>query len=125
MSARIKGLDHWTILTRDQDRCVDFYEGALGLAVGPRPDFDFPGVWLYSGDKAIVHVVSGREVPEQSTGAFDHIAFAMEGPYAEMEKRLEACGISFVSRRIERFNIHQIACEDPDGCGVELNFQNV
>ena len=26
-----------------------FYEGALGVTVGPRPDFPFPGLWLYNG----------------------------------------------------------------------------
>ena len=26
---------------------------------------------------------------------------------------------------IERTGIYQIACKDPDGCGVELNFQGV
>lgn len=32
----------------------------------------------------------------------------------------ETCG-----EGIERTGVYQIQCKDPDGCGVELNFQNV
>jgi hypothetical protein len=42
-----------------------------------------------------------------------------------MEDKLKSNGISFKSRLIERTGVYQIACRDPDGCGVELNFQGV
>ena len=35
MSASIKGLDHWAIVTGDEAKCTAFYEGILGLKVGP------------------------------------------------------------------------------------------
>jgi catechol 2,3-dioxygenase-like lactoylglutathione lyase family enzyme len=125
MPTNIKGLDHWAILTNDEERCVRFYRDVLGLKVGPRPQLTFKGVWFYSGDRPIVHVISDRAFQPGQTGAFDHIAFAMEGSHADMEKKLTANGISFKSRLIERTGIYQIACHDPDGCGVELNFQEV
>jgi catechol 2,3-dioxygenase-like lactoylglutathione lyase family enzyme len=123
--ATIKGLDHWAILTGDEKKCVAFYEGILGLKIGPRPKLTFQGVWFYSGDTPIVHVISDREFQPGKTGAFDHIAFAMEGSYADMEAKLRQNDIPFKSRLIERTGVYQIACADPDGCGVELNFQSV
>ena len=125
MPASIKDLDHWAITTSDERRCIAFYEGILGLKVGPRPKLTFQGVWFYSSDKPIVHVISGRAVDPGQTGAFDHIAFAMEGSHTDMEKRLRDSGIEFQSRLIERTGVYQIACKDPDGCGIELNFQGV
>jgi catechol 2,3-dioxygenase-like lactoylglutathione lyase family enzyme len=123
--ATIKGLDHWAILTKDEKKCVAFYEGILGLKIGPRPKLTFQGVWFYSGDTPIVHVICDREFQPGKTGAFDHIAFAMEGSHADMEAKLRQNNIPFKSRLIERTGVYQIACADPDGCGVELNFQGV
>jgi catechol 2,3-dioxygenase-like lactoylglutathione lyase family enzyme len=125
MTASIRGLDHWAIVTKDEARCVAFYRDILGLKVGPRPQLTFQGVWFYSGDTPIVHVISDRPFEAGPTGAFDHIAFAMEGSHADMEGTLKAHGVAFQSRLIERTGIYQIACHDPDGCGVELNFQGV
>jgi catechol 2,3-dioxygenase-like lactoylglutathione lyase family enzyme len=125
MPANIKGLDHWAILTDNEESCIRFYRDVLGLKVGPRPQLTFKGIWFYSGDKPLVHVISDRAFQAGQTGAFDHIAFAMDGSHAEMEKKLTDNGISFKSRLIERTGVYQIACHDPDGCGVELNFQEV
>lgn len=123
--ATIKGLDHWAILTSDERKCIIFYRDILGLEVGPRPKLTFQGVWFYSGDQPIVHVISDREFKPGETGAFDHIAFAMEGSPRDMEEKLRHHAIEFRSRLIERTGVYQIACNDPDGCGVELNFQGV
>ena len=123
--AVIKGLDHWAILTKDEKKCTEFYQDILGLRVGPRPKLTFKGIWFYAGDYPVVHVISDREFQAGQTGAFDHIAFAMEGSHADMESRLRAHNIPFKSRLIERTGVYQIACADPDGCGVELNFQGV
>ena len=125
MMAVIKGLDHWAILTKDEKKCTEFYQDILGLRVGPRPKLTFQGIWFYAGDYPVVHVISDREFQAGQTGAFDHIAFAMEGSHADMESRLRAHNIPFKSRLIERNGVYQIACADPDGCGVELNFQGV
>ncbi len=53
----IERLDHYSIRTTDVETTRKFYTEALGLEVGPRPDFPFPGVWLYQGPIAVVHVV--------------------------------------------------------------------
>lgn len=123
--AVIKGLDHWAILTNDEEKCIAFYQDILGLKVGPRPKLTFKGTWFYAGDYPIVHVISDREFKAGQTGAFDHIAFAMDGSHIDMEDQLNAHGIPFKSRLIERTGVYQISCSDPDGCGIELNFKGV
>ena len=90
IAANIRGLDHWAIVTKDQDRCVAFYEGVFGPKNGPRPQLSFQGVWFYSGETPVVHVISDRPFESGQTGAFDHIAFAMEGSPSEMEKFLNS-----------------------------------
>ena len=124
MAALIHGLDHWAITTSDPDRCRAFYEGVLGLRRGDRPKLTFEGLWFYAGDRPIVHVNIGA-AEAGKTGAFDHIAFAMSGLPKEMEETLDKHGIAYTSRMIERTGVCQIRCEDPDGCGVELNFPAV
>lgn len=125
MPPRIKGLDHWAITTSNEKRCIGFYQDVLGLKVGPRPKLTFQGIWFYSGRVPIVHVISDRDFQQGQTGAFDHIAFAMEGSHLDMEKKLAANGIMYKARLIERTGVYQITCNDPDGCGVELNFERV
>ena len=55
-------LNHYSIRSADLDACRRFYTEVLGLAVGPRPEFPFPGLWMYEGDttlwaNAVVHII--------------------------------------------------------------------
>ena len=52
-------LDHYSIRTTDLDTTRDFYVEVLGLSEGYRPTFDFPGHWLYCGERAVVHLIAG------------------------------------------------------------------
>ena len=47
-------LNHYSIRTTDLEASRRFYADVLGLTVGPRPDFPFPGLWMYRGDHADV-----------------------------------------------------------------------
>ena len=42
-------LDHYSIRTAQLAKTERFYTEVLGLEVGPRPNFPFPGVWLHQG----------------------------------------------------------------------------
>ena len=70
----ITRMDHFTVLTKDAIATAEFYGSILGLEPGPRPNFSFPGVWLYSEGKPILHVVEKDEIPT-GTGVLDHMAF--------------------------------------------------
>ena len=65
MGVSVGVLDHFNIRTRNLADTVRFYEDVLGLEKGARPNFAFPGAWMYSEGKAVVHLVdiSKTEVP--------------------------------------------------------------
>jgi catechol 2,3-dioxygenase-like lactoylglutathione lyase family enzyme len=132
-------LDHVSIRTSDIDACRRFYEDVLGLVAGPRPDFPFPGLWLYAGPAtassgAVVHVIGiDPEHPEglegylgardgmRGGGAVDHVAFRATG-LAQMRLRLNELGIAVRERTVPGLALHQLFVEDPDGIVVELNY---
>ena len=75
----LRGMDHFTVITTDNDRTQAFYE-LLGLRVGPRPpDLGGTGLWLYQGDKPILHVIAKGELPSDTAGMLDHMAFRATG----------------------------------------------
>ena len=48
MGMSVGVLDHFNIRTRKLADTVRFYEDVLGLEKGDRPNFAFPGAWMYS-----------------------------------------------------------------------------
>ncbi|MBI1774346.1 MAG: VOC family protein [Proteobacteria bacterium] len=117
----IGGLDHVNIRTRDLERSQRFYQDVLGMRLGPRPAFTFPGAWLYVGDQPVVHLVGDPKAPQGSKAAFDHVAFAASG-MATFKRRLEKAAIGFESRIVPGARRYQIFLTDPDGVKVELQF---
>jgi catechol 2,3-dioxygenase-like lactoylglutathione lyase family enzyme len=59
-AAVVLGLHHFTIRCSgtELERLRDFYCDVLGMKEGPRPDFGFPGHWLYLGDSALLHLAA-------------------------------------------------------------------
>lgn len=115
------GMNHFTVLTADLERCRAFYVGLLGLTEGPRPDLGFPGAWLYIGAEPVLHVIAGRPLPADPRGVLDHMAFTardLPGTAA----RLSAAGVRFDLRRQNDSGTWQLFCFDPDGARVELDF---
>jgi|SRR5579871_2004847 len=114
-------LDHVTILCSDLERSRAFYRDALGLTDGDRPPFDFPGAWLYVGERPVIHLVGGRNRGEMTKGgAVDHVAFAAQDA-ASLRARLDRLGIAFEERRVPGRPIVQLFLHDPDGVAIELN----
>jgi len=134
-------LNHFSIRSRDLPACEAFYAGLLGLQVGPRPPFDFPGLWLYAGDtsnyaNAVVHIIGtdpndpaglqrylgDRDAASlQGTGVVDHVAFFATG-LAETLARLRDAGVACRERTVPLLGLHQVFINDPNGVVVELNF---
>ncbi len=133
-------LNHFSIRTLDVDACRKFYVDVIGLIDGPRPDFPFPGAWLYAGDtsktsNAAVHVIgidrndpSGlrgylgeREAGARGSGAVDHVAFFATG-LAQMREKLARLGVNARERTVPGLGLHQLFLDDPDGIVVELNY---
>ncbi len=115
-------LDHINIVTPDVTGTTDFLVDVLGLHVGFRPDFPFPGAWLYgSGDQpAIVHLVEG-DIGSGPTGALDHVAFRGDDMTTLVDK-LTARDIEHNSRQIPGTSDHQVFFMAPFGLKIEVNF---
>ncbi len=134
-------LNHFSIRTTDIDASRSFYEKVLGLTVGPRPDFPFPGLWMYNGDhahvaNAMVHIIGiDRDNPNglkqylgdmdeaklHGSGAVDHIAVMTSG-LATMLAHLKQLGVSCRERTVPSIGLHQVFLDDPSGIVIELNY---
>jgi len=132
----ITRLDHYTIRTLKLEQTRDFYVDILGLEDGDRPDFPFPGHWLYVNGTAAVHLAGidaddpsgldeylGKAGPGElrGSGAVDHIAFRAEDP-AALIKRLQDAGEPYRERRVPDMDLYQIFVDDPNAIAVELNY---
>lgn len=117
----IRAMNHFTVLAEDLAATQSFYCDLLGLTVGPRPPLSFPGLWLYAGDAAVLHVIGGRTLPAQRSGVIDHIAFTAQG-LVDAVAKLRAREIKFSLRRVPGEGSWQLFCRDPNGAMVELDF---
>jgi catechol 2,3-dioxygenase-like lactoylglutathione lyase family enzyme len=118
-------LDHVNIRTRHLDETVRFYRDVLGLEPGPRPNFKFPGAWMYTGGRAVVHLVdiSPTDEPQKpDSGVVHHVAFASRG-FAAMKAHLEQIGVTFNSVQVPGGQLWQIFVRDPNGVTLELNYE--
>jgi catechol 2,3-dioxygenase-like lactoylglutathione lyase family enzyme len=134
-------LNHFSIRTLDLAATKNFYVSLLGLVDGPRPEFPFPGHWLYQGptdvySNAAVHIIGidrndasglknylGDRADSQLTGsgALDHVAF-FATDLGGMLDRLSTMGIEARRRDVPGLGLHQLFLDDPNGIVVELNY---
>lgn len=121
---RIDKLDHVNIRTTQLDVLIAWYEDVLGLKIGPRPDFPFPGAWLYAGTAAVVHLVGIDETP--ATGSekklkLEHFAFTASGA-EDFENLLRDRGEQY--RRSVQPGTGTVAINvwDPDGNHIHVDF---
>ena len=121
---KIARLDHVNLRTTRLDTLIAWYEDILGMKSGPRPDFAFPGAWLYAGEAAAIHLV-GIDGPE-ATGSetklkLEHFAFTASGLEA-FEATLKERGERY--RRSVQPGTGTVAINvwDPDGNHIHVDF---
>jgi catechol 2,3-dioxygenase-like lactoylglutathione lyase family enzyme len=119
----IARMDHFTIVTRSADETAKFYGDMLGFTPGPRPNFRFPGVWLYNDGKPILHVIQKEEIP-QGSGVLDHMAFWGTDLPGYIGK-LKARNLPYDLRRLPDggpgAGVWQLFFLDPNGAKVEID----
>ncbi|MEZ5850217.1 MAG: VOC family protein [Hyphomicrobiaceae bacterium] len=119
----IQRMDHFTIVTKDAKATAKFYNEMLGFTEGERPNFGFPGVWLWNEGKPILHVIQKAEIPE-GPGVLDHMAFWGTGLAGYIDK-LKAKGLKYDLRRLPEggygAGIWQLFFYDPNGARVEID----
>ncbi len=117
----VTAMNHFTILTDDVAGTQRFYEDMLGLQSGYRPPLKFPGVWLYCGAQAVLHVIGGRALPEPRAGVIDHMAFSGQDLTATLAK-LKARNLQYELRMTPDDRVCQLFFYDPNGARVEIDY---
>ena len=131
----LEKIDHYAIRTLKMEETRHFYEG-LGLKSGPRPEFPFPGYWMYAGDTPVVHLVGiDPNNPEglynylgvadvnflDGSGSIDHLAFSASEPN-KLKITLSQNKVKYREREVPNLGLLQIFAEDPNGITVEINY---
>jgi catechol 2,3-dioxygenase-like lactoylglutathione lyase family enzyme len=125
MNMSIGVLDHYNVSTRKLKETVQFYEDVLGFRNGPRPPFNFPGAWLYSGDHPVLHIndISQTDKEQQpDSGVIDHVAFGSSG-FEATRKHLAGKGVAHRVNQVPNSTRWQIFLRDPNNVEIELNFE--
>jgi catechol 2,3-dioxygenase-like lactoylglutathione lyase family enzyme len=120
----VQRLDHVNVRTHDLEATRRFYVDVVGLHVGERPPFDFPGLWLYDDNVAVIHVtgLGPADARSHASGSVDHIAFRVSG-LAAMRERVARLKVSARESIVPRNGDLQIFLTDPNGVKIELTFE--
>ena len=121
---QVRRLDHYNIDTAKPEETVDFYCEVLGAVNDPsrRPDFGFPGAWLFLDDHPVIHLNFVDEDRVGPTGAFNHVAFEAEG-FLELCRRLDDRGLTYRTSELADIDLLQIFVKDPNNVRLELNIR--
>ncbi|MBD3754170.1 MAG: VOC family protein [Gammaproteobacteria bacterium] len=119
--AKVLGLDHVSIIVKDADAAVTFYQALLGLEKLERPALGFPGYWLDLHNGQSLHIM---QLPNPNTdtqrpehGGRDY-HFALRVDSIEMfALKLEQLQMPFTRSRSGR---KALFAKDPDNNAFEL-----
>ncbi|WP_416899839.1 MAG: VOC family protein [Minwuia sp.] len=115
-------LDHVNVRCSDLEATKAFFETVVGLEEGQRPNFPFPGYWLYSGGQAVVHLVEMKlSGAPAGRGTVDHFAFR-GGDYETQMAAISAAGLKTRENRVAELDMRQVFVSGPDDVVVELQF---
>ena len=122
MTVTMTRLDHVNVRTANLEAMKAWYGEMLGMTPGRRPDFDFPGAWLYAGDDAVIHLVGVSDQPVPGGNpTLEHFALSATGLKALID-RAEARGEKYMLRKVPSFPIVQVNLWDPDGNHLHIDF---
>ena len=116
-------LDHVTLRTADLEGTRQFLQDLLGLTVGYRPAFGFPGYWLYEGDQPIVHLIPGGGAPvRRGAEIIDHIGFRLDG-YDEFRAGLDKRQTPYSTMDLPDLGERRLFVRTPGQILIELVFR--
>lgn len=116
-------LDHATLRTHDLEGTRAFLEAVLGLKPGYRPDFPFPGYWLYADGEPAVHLIPGHGGSVDRTGeTIDHVAFRLSD-HDGMRRKLDGLAIAYSRMELPELGERRLFIRTPTGILLELVFR--
>ena len=104
--SKVLGFDHVSIIVRDAELSLQFYQALLGLECAPRPDIGFPGYWLDLNEGQSIHVMQ-LDNPNANTARPEHggrdYHFALRVDSIEgYSEKLTELGVVFTESRSGR-----------------------
>ncbi len=115
-------LDHVNLRTAKLADMQAFYTDVLGMTLGARPPFPFPGAWLYCGEQAAVHLIEvDRQPAPEGELRLEHFAFSAAG-LADFLELLNTRGEAYRIGVVPGFGIIQVNIHDPDGNHIHVDF---
>ena len=114
-------LDHVNVRTSRLEAMVDWYGRVLGMPTGPRPDFPFPGAWLYSAGRATVHLIGLAKEPSVTDTKLEHFAFQAVGLKSFLA-RMKQEKVTYELMHVPGAHVVQANIYDPDGNHIHVDF---
>ncbi len=112
-------LDHVNVRCTDLAATADFFHATVGLTIGARPPFAFPGHWLYDASgRAVIHLL-GAPKELGPLGAVDHVAFYFDDFDAQL-RHLQSLGHTPTVMPVPGTPISQCFVMGPDGLQIEF-----
>jgi len=103
---KVLGFDHVSIIVKDADKALQFYQDLLNVGLLPRPDLGFPGYWvdLHAGQS--LHIMQ-LDNPNANTlrpehGGRDHHFALRVDSIDECVNVLESKGVSYTRSKSGR-----------------------
>lgn len=117
----IDSVNHIARLTRHLDESRAFYRDVLGFREIQRPDFNFPGAWLFNYGLQIHLIVDDNAPrPDGEISTRDaHVALQVDD-MDQAARVLEEHGIAYRRNYVPQRNVTQLFFRDPDGYHIEL-----
>ncbi len=117
----IQSLDHVNLRTARLQEMIDWYAQVLDMPTGKRPDFGFPGAWLYANRQAMVHLVGIDTELKAVEPKLEHFAMRATDMKAFIA-RLNNHGVAHSIDPVPGFPIVQVNLHDPDGNHIHVDF---
>src|SRR4029079_5742750 len=97
----IQSVNHLAVVTSRLEASLRFYSDVLGFREVKRPNFDFPGAWLYNYG-LMIHII-GRDGADKAGGVIDtraeHLALHVDDLTAAAQ-RLDELGIHYHANQL-------------------------
>ena len=121
-SLPINAVHHISHITHDLEASRRFYREVLGFQEIERPEFTFPGAWLFNYGVQI-HLIDPGDASPPEDGEVqtrtDHIAYHVPDIDAARSV-LKENNISYRESHVPATNVTQLFFCDPDGNHIEL-----
>jgi catechol 2,3-dioxygenase-like lactoylglutathione lyase family enzyme len=117
-------LDYVTLQTKDLDAARAFFETVLGLEVGYRPAFPFPGYWVYAAGRPVVHLIPGQGDPVDRTGETIYQVAVRLDDHEALRLKLDRLSIPYSRMDVPELGERRLFIRTPTGILLELVFSD-